>query len=220
MVHVFPLTNWTNWTVGWKSSTAHPKASQWRYSLDSVWKWCLVLSQLLFSQFKPSESWHCHLGMCPFHWTRKKPDYSARSGSRCPHVWADNVAEPRPETLKQPQIITLLPQACRAGTGMMTMMVAASLLSTSLQGTVCSSPRNRVNLDSWHHMTLTMASPIFSVQPGSHTVCISLRVKLFKRKRVTFGETDWLGMETDFILMLINIKSYEKRCKQGSVSFA
>ena len=53
-----------------KPSPAHHKDSQWGESLDSVVaNPCVKMMShapiTTLSQFKPDESWHCHLGICP-----------------------------------------------------------------------------------------------------------------------------------------------------------
>ena len=69
----------------------------------------------------PHESWHCHLVIFPvslgkrkIHWCKNLLIQYIQVVS-WPHFLAHNVTEPRPEQLKQPQIITLPPQACTVG---------------------------------------------------------------------------------------------------------
>ena len=73
--------------------------------------------------------------------------------------WSDDVAEPRPDQLKQPQIITLPPQTCVVDTrhdGCITSSASPlTLVHPSLW--------NRVNLDSSDHMTFFHCSRVQSL---------------------------------------------------------
>ena len=77
-----------------------------------VWKWLLMLpdthvsSCSTLSQLEPDESWHCCPGICLSHQGRKNPiDGITWSIQYIQELcW---LAVPRPDQLKQPQIITL-----------------------------------------------------------------------------------------------------------------
>ena len=119
-----------------------------------VWKWCLTLSESHFHNSSPINGGIVILDK-PMPSGRKSP-LMEKLVIQYIHIvravnmfWADNDAEPRPDQLNQPQIITLPPQACTAGTrhdGCITSF--ASLLTL-----IYPSHRYRASLDSSDHMT-------------------------------------------------------------------
>ena len=86
--------------------------------------------------------------------------------------WSHNVAEPRPDQLKQPQMITLPPQTCVVDTRHDGCITSSSSLLTSLW--------NRVHLDTSEHMTFSHWAQSLCA-PANWSLCppISLTDKWF-----------------------------------------
>ena len=115
-----------------------------------VWKWCLMLPKPVFHNLSLMNRGIVILEYDPaireeqIHW--KKLVSIIRQS-----------AEPRPDQLKQPQIITLPLQACTVGTGHEWCITS----SASLLTLICPSLWNRWNLDSSDLRPLLLQSPVF-----------------------------------------------------------